>query len=236
MPFFLAEDLSAFWADLVIGMGYLYQIPFIKAIPLYFRPYGLYCTYMISRIEGLIVAKNEKFVVISAGGVGYKVYCSTETLNETREGVNFSLWTYLSVREDSLDLYGFVDQENLDFFEMLIGISGIGPKSALVVLSATSVETLKKAIGSGDTSYLTKMSGIGRKTAEKIVMELRDKLKAHGGAESAKHLRSEDDLMEALKSLGYSHSETREALKKIPTDIKDTGEKIKEVLKILSNN
>lgn len=188
---------------------------------------------MISRIEGPVVSINEKFAVINAGGLGYKVYATPETLGRLEVGQNGILWTHLAVREDALDLYGFPDQEEQEFFEMLIGISGIGPKGALGTLGAASVDTLKKAIGSGDTSYLTKMSGIGRKTAEKIVMELRDKLKAHGGAENAKSLRSEDDVMEALRSLGYSQAEIREALKQIPDEVKDISMRVKEALKIL---
>jgi len=191
---------------------------------------------MISRIEGPVVSITEKFAVINAGGLGYKVYATPETLGGLTVGQTGILWTHLAVREDALDLYGFPDPEELEFFEMLIGISGIGPKGALGTLGGAAVATLKKAIGSGDTTYLTKMSGIGRKTAEKIVMELRDKLKAHGGAENAKSLRSEDDVMEALKSLGYSQAEIREALKQIPEEMKDVSMRVKEALKILGKN
>jgi Holliday junction DNA helicase RuvA len=114
---------------------------------------------------------------------------------------------------------------------MLLGVSGIGPKGALAVLGVASLETLKKAIGTGDISYLTKISGIGRKTAEKIVIELRDKI---GKENSDGSLQEELDALEALKSLGYSQHEAREALKKIPAET-NTNKKIKEALKILSN-
>jgi Holliday junction DNA helicase RuvA len=130
-----------------------------------------------------------------------------------------------------LDLYGFLDLEELDFFEMLINVSGIGPKGALGILGIASIETLKRAIGTGDISYLTKISGIGKKTAEKIVIELRDKMKETGTGIS---LQGELDALEALKSLGYSQSEAREALKYISPDTA-TNTKIREALKILSN-
>ena len=133
------------------------------------------------------------------------------------------------MREDALDLYGFLNYEELEFFEMLIGVSGIGPKGALAILSIASTETLRKAIGTGDTSYLTKISGIGKKTAEKIVIELRDKM---GEQEKGSSMQEELDAMEALKSLGYSQNEIREALKKVPPDL-NTNEKIREALKIL---
>jgi Holliday junction DNA helicase RuvA len=133
------------------------------------------------------------------------------------------------VREDALDLYGFLNREELEFFEMLINVSGIGPRSALAILGIASIETLRKAIGTGDTSYLTKISGIGRKTAEKIVIELRDKMGKELGGGS---LQVELDALEALKSLGYSQNEARETLKKVSPNT-NTNTKIKEALKIL---
>ena len=137
------------------------------------------------------------------------------------------------MREDILDLYGFLERQELEFFEMLINVSGIGPKGALSILGIASIDTLKRAIGTGDTSYLTKISGIGKKTAEKIVIELRDKIaykmKDEKGGVS---LQGELDALEALKSLGYSQNQAREALKKVPTEL-DTNKKIREALKIL---
>src|SRR3989344_777756 len=107
------------------------------------------------------------------------------------------LWIHTHVREDLFDLYGFLDRQELEFFEMLINISGIGPKGALLILGVASIETLKKAISTGDTNYLTKISGIGKKTAEKIVIELRDKV---GEEKSGGALQGEIAALEALKS------------------------------------
>ena len=189
---------------------------------------------MIAHLSGTIIDKAEKYVVLDVHGVGYKVSCSSDTLARLDLDAQANLHTYLAVREDALDLYGFDTSDEKDFFELLISVSGIGPKSALGILSATSTETLKKAIATGDTSYLTKVSGIGRKTAEKVVLELRDKLKAHSSmSETPSILRAESDIIEALKALGYSQNEAREVVKEIPNDIVGTNARIKEALKLL---
>ena len=159
---------------------------------------------MIARISGTVVDKGEKFAVIDVGGIGYKLYCSNDTLGGLELDALASLYTHLIVREDALDLYGFVSAGDQGFFEMLISVSGIGPKSALGILNVASIESLQQAIGTGDTSYLTKVSGIGRKTAEKIVLELRDKMRANVTMkENSGSLRAESDVVEALKALGY---------------------------------
>ena len=189
---------------------------------------------MISYIHGKVLSLNEKSVTIDVGGLGYQVFATPEAINKFRVGDEASLFTYLAVREDSLDLYGFANEEEKIIFEMLLTVSGIGPKSAIGILGITSVDTLKKAIATGDTSYLTKVSGIGRKTAEKIVLELRDKLRSHAdNKEATGELRAESDSIEALKALGYSHNEAREALRNVPPEIVGTNLRIKEALKIL---
>ncbi|MBP6908278.1 MAG: Holliday junction branch migration protein RuvA [Candidatus Pacebacteria bacterium] len=189
---------------------------------------------MIARIEGTIIHTTDKFFVIDVNGVGYKVFITTDTVGAYGMGDTVALWTYTAVRENSLDLYGFATIDELSFFELLLDVSGIGPKSALSILAVASIDTLKKAIATGDTSYLNKVSGIGRKTADKIVLELRDKLKAHtGGSHTPGVLREESDIIEALKALGYSQNEARDALKQIPPSIEGTNARIKEALKIL---
>ena len=189
---------------------------------------------MISHLTGTVIELSDKYVVIDVRGVGYKVYCATDTLATLREDAPASLFTYLAVREAALDLYGFTSSEEQNIFELLLSVSGIGPKSAISILSFTSVETLKKAIGTGDTSYLTKVSGIGRKTAEKVVLELRDKLRANVNMkENPGELRAESDVVEALKSLGYSQNEARDALKEVSSEIVGTNARIREALKIL---
>jgi len=187
---------------------------------------------MIGSIKGKIILKKDKFVIIETNGVGYKINISpSDSVLGKKIGEEVSFWTHLHVREDALDLYGFSNYIELEFFQMLLNVSGIGPRSALTILGIASTQTLKQAIGTGDISYLTKISGIGRKTAEKIVIELRDKMSEE---KSGGILQHELDALEALKSLGYSQHEAREALKKV-TPNTDTNKKIKEALKILSN-
>lgn len=191
---------------------------------------------MIAHIKGTIIHKTEKFVIIDTAGVGYKVFLTIDTNTSFDTGIEASLWIYTAVRENSIDLYGFPTIEEMSFFELLLDVSGIGPKSALGILGVASIDTLKKAIATGDTSYLNKVSGIGKKTAEKIVIELRDKLHAHKGEDGVPStLRGESDIVEALKSLGYSQSEARDVLKKIPSTLEGTNARIKEALKILGN-
>ncbi|MFA6253801.1 MAG: Holliday junction branch migration protein RuvA [Candidatus Paceibacterota bacterium] len=189
---------------------------------------------MIGQLTGKIVRHEGRFVILDVNGVGYKIFTSTETANRLKTlPESVTVLTHLVVREDALDLYGFIDQAELDFFELLIGISGVGPKSALSILSLAPPETLRKAISSSNTSYLTQVSGIGRKIAEKIVLELRDKI---GALESGDEgLDQEAEAIMAMEALGYSAREAREALRHIPTEITDTGTKIKEALKNLGN-
>lgn len=189
---------------------------------------------MIGKISGRVVEKNSRSAIVEAGGIGYRVFAQEKTLEACALGADVSLWTHLWVKEDALDLYGFLSEEELSFFELLIGISGIGPKTALGILSIAPPETLAQAIASGNTSYLTKVSGIGRKNAEKIVLELRDKLKSAAREEDGSNALSEDaDVLLALKSLGYGAKEAREAMQQISNDVKDTGERIKAALKHL---
>ncbi len=191
---------------------------------------------MIGSIRGKILLKTEKFIIVETGGVGYKINISPDVLSKVNDvSGDVLLWIHMHVREDILDLYGFLDHQELEFFEMLINVSGIGPKGALAILGIASIETLKKAIGTSDIAYLTRISGIGKKTAEKIVIELRDKMANKiNGEKTGPSLQSELDVMEALKSLGYSQYEAREALKKVSPD-SNTNTKIKEALKILAN-
>lgn len=192
---------------------------------------------MISFIEGKIIFKGERFVIVSAAGIGYRVFVGPDVLrNIGKNKEQVGLWTHLHLREDSQELYGFLEYAELDFFEMLIQISGIGPKSALGVLSVASLDTLKRAIASGETSYLTQVSGIGKKIAEKIILELRDKLGKVGfGPQENVFLKEEEDVLQVLRALGYSYQEAREAIKKLPANISGAQERVKEALKILGN-
>lgn len=191
---------------------------------------------MIAYLRGSVLHKDLRYLIIDTGTVGYKVAAPTDVLNTLSLGQDASLWIHTVVREDALDLYGFLDKETLEFFELLITISGIGPKSALGILSATTITSLKEAVISGETAYLTKISGIGKKIADKIVLELKDKViftteeAATAGGMTG---QSDVDALEALKALGYNHKEARDALENVSRDIKDPGEKVKAALRAL---
>src|SRR3989338_2246637 len=150
---------------------------------------------MIRQITGKIAYAADNFVILEAGGVGYKVVATADTLAaiETK-GKSATLWTHLAVRENAMDLYGFLSKKDLDFFELMLTISCIGPKKAMGILSAASFETIRKAVATGDPSYLQKISGIGKKNAEKIILELKDKLPK--GEDDGKTFTEERDAQE----------------------------------------
>jgi holliday junction DNA helicase RuvA len=182
---------------------------------------------MIAYLEGTVAAVRPQYMVLQTGGVGYRVAPLKETLLRVKEGDRASFWIYTAVREDALDLYGFAHEEELRFFELLLSVSGIGPKSALA-----SVETLRSAIGQGNAGYLTNVSGIGKKTAEKIVLELRDKVKLDEHAASGA-LKGDQEALEAMRSLGYSAAEARDALRLIPNTVESGSERLREALRLL---
>jgi len=188
---------------------------------------------MITHLRGTIIDTADRHFVLETGGVGYKIFSTTELcLKARRAKDNFPVWTHHVIREDTSDLYGFETKDELAFFEQLISISGIGPKSALGVMNVSPVEMLRRAIAASDTSHLTKVSGIGKKLAEKIVLELKDKV-GLSDDEQASSLKGEVDVLEALKAIGYDHNDARDALKQIPPSITDTKERIRHALKLL---
>jgi Holliday junction DNA helicase RuvA len=190
---------------------------------------------MIGQLTGQFSHAGERFVIFSVGGVGYKVFTTPENIATLRANSEETcIWTHLVVREDALDLYGFTTEAELEFFELLLTVSGIGPKSALAILSLAGMDTLRQSIVTNNTEYLTKIGGIGKKSAEKIVLELKDRVSKLSTPLPIKDLDTHDEVLSALESLGYSLKEAREAVKKIPADMKDTGEKIKQALKQLS--
>jgi holliday junction DNA helicase RuvA len=186
---------------------------------------------MIGYVDGKIVFKGEKYVILSTGGVGYKIFVPVGVNRSLELDKDAKLWTHLHVREDAMELYGFLYQTELEFFVMLISVSGIGPKSALGVLAVAPIDTLKRAISSGDTSYLTKVSGIGRKIAEKIILELKDKIGYGKDFFVGEEMNEHTDILDALVSLGYQQKEAREMIQKIPRDIKGRDKRLKEALK-----
>ncbi|MEK7085223.1 MAG: Holliday junction branch migration protein RuvA [Patescibacteria group bacterium] len=190
---------------------------------------------MIGYLEGKVTFRGERYIIMDVGGVGYRVFVNAETLRKTAgaEGKT-KIWTHLHQREEGPELYGFSRPEELELFETLIGVSGVGPKTALGILNVAPLDMLRRAIAAGDISYLTKVSGIGRKTAERILVELREKF---GKAEVAgEELSEEKDAIEALEALGYNPREAREALQKVPAETEGAARRIKEALKLLGKS
>jgi len=188
---------------------------------------------MIGSIRGAVQAIYDGELLIDVQGVGYRVAVLDELASRTPLGVPVALLTHLAVREDALDLYGFVHEEELAFFELLLGVSGIGPRSALAILNIASVETLRSAIAAGNAQYLTSVSGVGKKTAEKIVLELKDKV-GKGNA-SATAISGDQEALEAMRSLGYSAAEARGALRRVPQEIEGGSARLKEALRLLGS-
>lgn len=189
---------------------------------------------MIAHLSGSVLAKKPPVLILDVQGVGYKMFCTESLFDVIQVGDDLSLYTHLVVREDVMDLYGFLAQEELDLFILLIGVNGIGPRSALGIMGLEKLETLLSAIGEGDVGYLTKVSGVGKKSAEKIVLELRDKVGSFEISTLGKDRRENEDMIEALKTLGYRADNARDALRKIPKDITEQGAILREALKLLS--
>jgi len=187
---------------------------------------------MIAKIKGIIEYIRDSYVVVDVNGVGYKVFVTPYILGKVAgsQKVNFFIHTY--VREDILALYGFLTLEDLEMFELLISISGIGPKAAMGILTIADVKTIRTAILNEDPSVLTKVSGVGKKTAERVILELRNKIEGLSGQEKDE-VMADSDALEALTSMGYSVSESREALKMVSVEIKDVGERVKLALRNL---
>ncbi len=177
---------------------------------------------------------TEGFLVLDVHGVGYQIQCAPRLLETLQSGEEVALHTHLAVREDAQELFGFQTYEELELFRLLIGISGIGPRSALGIIALEKIETLTNAIAQGDIGYLTKVSGVGKKSAEKIVLELKDKVSVLSLEGITGARREEEDVLEALKSLGYRADDAREALHQVPDDVTEPSARIKEALRLLT--
>jgi holliday junction DNA helicase RuvA len=173
---------------------------------------------MIASIYGRIDAIGTDWLVINVNGVGFKISVPTSVLGEGGTiGREIKLFTHLHVREDELTLYGFIDQQDMRIFEMVLSVSGIGPKTALAMLSAMNADQLSLAIASADTAMLTSIPGIGKKTAERLILELKDKVGAIVTVTTGGRMAQENaDVIAALSSLGYSIAEGTRAVGALP--------------------
>ncbi len=200
---------------------------------------------MIYNVKGILTYIDAQFVVVECGGVGFKCFTSLNTSKSVgKTGSEVNLFTYLSVREDAMDLFGFSTQTELDSFKLLITVSGIGPKAAIAVLSELSPDRLAVAIASGDTKSIIKANGIGKKTAERIVLELKDKMVSMSSGEISAAVESAGSILEesasseavaALVALGFSQSDAAVAVGQMDKSL-SADEMIRLGLKQLSRN
>lgn len=195
---------------------------------------------MISYISGTIEAVSERDIIVNTGGLGYRVILPERVhgiLSEVGSQVKLFVHTNFNSREGIFDFYGFEKPEELAFFQLLLTVSGVGPKSAQGLLSSVDLQTLQLAIVKGDHDYLRKLSGIGPKTSQRIILELKNKLlEKDFGVGQDRDFASEGEAIDALVALGYSAFQAREALKEVFADAKTSEDKIKESLKILGKN
>lgn len=187
---------------------------------------------MIGSLNGVVRGMLRDTVVIEVGGVGYRVATPIATLTRLSENDSVFLWTHLAVRENSQDLYGFETKDELHWFELLLSVSGIGPKSALAILNTVDTASLEKTIATNDPAGLSRAHGVGKKTAEKIVLELKGKV---GAGEERRSGESDGDVIDALEGLGYSVREAREAVRAVPKEVQTTEARIREAIRIASH-
>lgn len=191
--------------------------------------------FVIYSLKGTIIAVRTGFAVIEAGGVGYKVHMGARALSSLREiSAPAAVWCHTRSVEGDTSLYGFITETELSFFELLISVSGVGPKSALSILDVAPIDDICAAIKEGRPDLLTSASGIGRKTAERIIVELKSKVESMGSEEKVAAMSADADLIETLAALGYRKDESKAALSKIPPSVVGLTARLKEALKILS--
>jgi holliday junction DNA helicase RuvA len=190
---------------------------------------------MIARLNGLLIEKSPPLIVVDCAGVGYEVEVPMSTFYNLPEiGVKVNLLTYMVVREDAQLLYGFGTEQEKSTFKQLLKVNGIGAKSALSILSGVSIEELVQAVSMQEVGMLTRIPGIGKKTAERLLLELKDKFGAAGLAAAGNLPKSAThDVLNALISLGYNDREALLAAKQLPADI-GVADGIKQALKLLS--
>ena len=189
---------------------------------------------MIGRLTGTITETQTNPIILDVQGVGYLINCPHRDLTKLQNNDTTTLHIHTHVKETNLDLFGFLDKHDLTIFKNLITVSGVGPKLALTILSQHTAEEIKSAISRADTSFFQAISGIGKKNAQKIIVELKSKfgsLKELDLSETDHQKHS--DLIEALKSLGYTSREIKPLLSQIPNDVTKLEEQIKYILKEL---
>ena len=191
---------------------------------------------MIGYINGTIQAISGKYAIVDVHGVGYRVTMPAKNLNSIAKiGEQVKLFTHYQTnpRDGSVELYGFTTPEELNFFELLTSVSGVGPKSAQAILASADLQSLQIGIIRGDDNYLRKVAGLGEKTAARLVLELKNKIMSADLGVQAAGAGSDGEAIDALVTLGYSQYQARDVLKQVAKTANTAEEKIKEALKLL---
>lgn len=193
---------------------------------------------MIAYLKGELITKSEEYVIIEVQGIGYKVFMSKKSIEELKEK-EVKIFTYLKIREDDISLFGFCSNEELHMFELLISVGGIGAKSAITILSNITPSKFALAVITNDVNTLKKLPGIGAKTAQRIILELKDKIKTEEAMELSSNEQEKDEpqedfeeLIQALQVLGYRRYEINQILPKVKAE--NLEDRIKEALKYLT--
>lgn len=188
---------------------------------------------MIAYLEGSVKHKGPAYLVILTNGVGYKVSVPLDLLTRTKLDDSLALFIHTHVKEDTLNLYGFSKQEDLALFELFLGVSGVGPKTAISIFAHGKSEKIREAIIKGDVSFFTAVPRLGTRNAQKIIIELRPRLGSLGELDLTGESGETKEIIDALKSFGFSGHEAREALKGLKDTEGTTSDKIRAALKFL---
>jgi holliday junction DNA helicase RuvA len=193
---------------------------------------------MISFLRGKVLDKDTKDIILLVGDIGYKIILGTRHLEKIKETENIEMYIYHQQRDDAVNLYGFEHKGKLDFFNELISISGVGPKSALLLLDLLGVREVQGAIANKRPDIIARAPGLGKKTAERIIVEMKNKFLAFAdeNEESGMYSDEMNDVVNALTGLGYMISDARKVIKEIPAEVQGVDNKIKEALKIIGRN
>ncbi len=189
---------------------------------------------MIGYLSGVVRGVVRGALILDVHDIGYRVFTTATTLSTAHEGNTLTLWTHLAVREHAHELFGFETKEELNWFELLLGVSSVGPRSALSVLNAVDIQTLEKAITRNNAAALSRAFGIGKKTADKIVLELQEKVGST--SEESPVSGSDGDVIDALEGLGYSVREARDAVRALPKELDGTEARVREAIRIASHS
>lgn len=190
---------------------------------------------MIASVTGTIQSIGTSSVTVAVGGIGILVHTTPHACHDLVIGESASFITYLAVREDALDLYGFIEPRDREMFLLLLTLPGVGPKTALDLLGRATVDTIIEAVSDENPDHLTRMANIGKKTAEKLVLGLKDKIAGIAATRPTPRQKTDADVVEAIMALGYSAHEARTAARSIPPELTDVGDRVKYALQQFSS-